>query len=147
MVLMPAHCREGVSQGNSSNGSELGRINPVTVVARHRTAMTRTFLSRPVQQLLTDGLLQEGTTFFDFGCGRGGDVRRLVDLGHEAAGWDPAHASSAPKHKAKVVNLGYVVNVIEDQNERRQALLDAWGLTEEVLVVSARLDWESASSQ
>ena len=127
--------------------SELGRITPVTVVARHRTAMTRTFLSRPVQQLLTDGLLQEGTSFFDFGCGRGGDVRRLQDLGHLATGWDPAHAPSAPKLKAKVVNLGYVINVIEDQNERRQALLDAWGLTEEVLVVSARLDWESASSQ
>jgi SAM-dependent methyltransferase len=109
--------------------------------------MSRSFLSRPVQQLLADGLLQEGSSFFDFGCGRGGDVRRLRDLGYVAAGWDPAHAPDAPKHKAKIVNLGYVVNVIEDQNERRQALIQAWSLTEEVLVVSARLDWEVASSK
>jgi len=108
--------------------------------------MTRTFLSRPVQQLLTDGLLEDGSTFFDYGCGRGGDVRRLNDLGFQAAGWDPAHAPNAPKRRAKVVNLGYVVNVIEDIRERCGALRQAWDLTEEVLVVAARLDWESGGS-
>jgi DNA phosphorothioation-associated putative methyltransferase len=109
--------------------------------------MSRTFFSRPVQQILSDGLLERDSTFFDYGCGRGGDVRRLQDLGYTANGWDPAHAPDAPKCKAKVVNLGYVVNVIEDVKERRLALIRAWELAEEVLVVSARLDWEASGSQ
>ena len=104
--------------------------------------MTRSFLSRPVQQLLLDGLMDDGASFFDYGCGRGGDVRRLRELGHEAAGWDPAHAADEPKRRAQVVNLGYVVNVIEDVDERRQALRSAWELADEVLVVSGRLEWE-----
>jgi DNA phosphorothioation-associated putative methyltransferase len=38
--------------------------------------------------------------------------------------------------------LGYVVNVIEDDSERAEALLRAWELTNELLVVSARLRGE-----
>ena len=104
--------------------------------------MTRSFLSRPVQQLLLDGLMDDGASLFDYGCGRGGDVRRLLELGHDAAGWDPAHAADKPKRRAGVVNLGYVVNVIEDIHERQEALQAAWHLTDEVLVVSGRLVWE-----
>ena len=114
----------------------------VTEVARHRTAMSRTFLSRPVQQLLADGLLTADSTFFDYGCGKGSDVRLLRELGHQAHGWDPAHAPDAERLPAEVVNIGYVINVIEDPVERRNALSDAWDLAREVLVVSARLDWE-----
>ena len=114
----------------------------MTEVARHRTAMTRTFLSRPVQVLLSDGLLEGGGTFFDYGCGRGSDIRQLRDLGHEATGWDPAHAPHAPKRRANVVNLGYVVNVIEEVAERQEVLRQAWQLADDVLVVAARLDWE-----
>ena len=109
--------------------------------------MSRTFFSRPVQQLMADGLLGDGTTFFDYGCGRGGDVRRLRELGHPANGWDPAHASNEPKSHAQVVNLGYVVNVIEDVQERREALQSAWRLADDVLVVAARLDWEVNGSR
>jgi hypothetical protein len=49
--------------------------------------------------------------------------------------------------EAAVVNLGYVVNVIEEPDERRDALRHAWGLTKDVLVVSARLDWEVNGSR
>jgi hypothetical protein len=104
--------------------------------------MTRSFLSRPVQQLLLDGLMDDGASLFDYGCGKGGDVRRLHELGHEAAGWDPAHAADEPKRRAQVVNLGYVINVIENVDERKEALQSAWQLTDEVLVVSGRLEWE-----
>jgi hypothetical protein len=82
-------------------------------------------------------------TFFDYGCGKGGDVRLLRELGYEASGWDPAHAPNAEKLVADVVNLGYVINVIEDPNERAITLAEAWTLAKEVLIVSARLDWES----
>ena len=36
-----------------------------------------------------------------------------------------------------MVNLGYVVNVIEDPSERAEALRLAWKLTRQVLVVAA----------
>jgi DNA phosphorothioation-associated putative methyltransferase len=38
-----------------------------------------------------------------------------------------------------VVNLGYVVNVIEDPHERAQTLHEAWHYTHKVLIVAARL--------
>ena len=46
---------------------------------------------------------------------------------------------------ADVVNLGYVVNVIEDPDERLATLQDAWHLAQEVLVVSARLETDRRS--
>jgi SAM-dependent methyltransferase len=114
-------------------------------VARHRTAMTRTFLSRPVQQALNDGVIAPGRTVFDYGCGRGGDLRQLRSLGYEAAGWDPAHAAAAKRHPADVVNLGFVINVIENPAERAETLRHAWALARDTLIVAARLDWEQSS--
>lgn len=40
---------------------------------------------------------------------------------------------------ADVVNLGYVINVIEDIAERRAALLNAWRLAQKVLIVAAQV--------
>jgi hypothetical protein len=88
------------------------------VVDRHKTAMTRYDLSKPVKTLLEYGMLRAGTTFFDYGCGQGSDVRGLTSLGHRAEGWDPVHRSEIAKREADVVNLGYVLNVIEDPAER-----------------------------
>ena len=44
-----------------------------------------------------------------------------------------------------MVNLGYVVNVIEDADERLATLQNAWRLAREVLVVAARLDADRRS--
>ena len=107
--------------------------------------MSRTALSKPMQQAFNDGLLEE-STLFDYGCGRGDDLRTLAALGIEASGWDPGHFPESEKRPAQVVNLGYVVNVIEDRAERDEALRSAWALTESVLVVSARLVWDPDST-
>jgi len=113
-------------------------------VARHRTALVRTALSRPLTQALIDGVVhREGHTVFDYGCGRGDDLRHLGALGIEASGWDPTHRPHAPRRPADVVNLGYVVNVIENRDERAEVLRDAWQLATSVLVVSARLSWDA----
>ena len=40
-----------------------------TPLARDRTAMTRSFLSRPLQQAYAVGLLDGDFTVFDYGCG------------------------------------------------------------------------------
>lgn len=115
---------------------------PNVEIERHRTAIGRTTLSRPVKSAVLDGLLAEGMSFFDYGCGRGDDLRILSAMGFSAAGWDPVYRSDAAHQAAEVVNLGYVVNVIENPAERRDALKRAWGLAERLLVVSARLAGE-----
>ena len=76
--------------------------------------MARTSLSRPVALALEDAVIRSGDSVFDYGCGRGGDVDRLNTLGFRTSGWDPTHAPDAPRREADVVNLGYVVNVIEE---------------------------------
>lgn len=109
---------------------------------RHRTALVRGALSRPVQLAADLGLVTTESTFFDYGCGRGDDIAGLARAGVRANGWDPHFKPDVKKASAEVVNLGYVVNVIPDPSERRDAVLDAWELAEKALVVSARLNSE-----
>lgn len=109
------------------------------VVLRHRTALVRTALSAPVQALLRHQLLAPGVSFFDYGCGRGGDVAGLIAEGFEARGWDPHFASDGERVEADVVNLGFVINVIEDPAERAEALHRAFKLTRGVLAVAVML--------
>lgn len=115
------------------------------VERRHRTAIVRGSLSRPVRLAADLGLVAANGTFFDYGCGHGEDVAGLTRAGVHASGWDPHFRPDSPKAKAEVVNLGYVVNVIPDAIERRDVVLDAWELAERVLVVSARLNGERRS--
>ena len=109
----------------------------------HKTAIQRWSLSRPVALALEDGLISTDTSFFDYGCGRGGDLKRLHKMGVAVSGWDPAFFPDEERTPADVVNLGYVVNVIEDPEERAVALYAAWDLAQKLLVVSARLEWEA----
>ena len=106
------------------------------VIDRHKTAMTRYDLSKPVKTLLEYGLLKPGVSFFDYGCGQGADVRGLQALGYAAEGWDPVHRRAVAKQAADVVNMGYVLNVIEDPVERVEALVDAFRHAKRLLVVS-----------
>ncbi|MEG8181224.1 DNA phosphorothioation-associated putative methyltransferase [Nocardia terpenica] len=114
-----------------------------TSVARHKTAMTRSALSRPMATAAGDGLLERSSSIFDYGCGRGDDIRHLRAIGYEIDGWDPSHRPRTEKHVADVVNLGYVVNVIERPSERADTLRTAWSLAGSLLIVSARLTWDA----
>jgi DNA phosphorothioation-associated putative methyltransferase len=111
----------------------------VTAIRRHKTAIRRGDYSRPVKCLLRDGLLNASTSFFDYGCGRGEDLELLAVGGFACAGWDPAYRPDAPRREADVVNLGYVINVIEDMQERADTLRAAWALCRGVLAVSAQV--------
>src|SRR3712207_6196530 len=108
-------------------------------ISRHLSALKRNGLSRPIRLALDDGLIRPDTEVFDYGCGHGDDVRVLSERGITCAGWDPAHYPDEKPRSADVVNLGYVVNVIEDTKERSAALLAAWDLARNLLIVSARL--------
>ncbi|SNS98601.1 DNA phosphorothioation-associated putative methyltransferase [Asanoa hainanensis] len=113
------------------------------VIPRHQTAITRPHLSKPVSLALADGILRPELTLFDYGCGRGGDITLLQEMGFTAHGWDPGYSPHAQQHAADVVNLGYVINVIEDPAERAETLASAWALATRVLIVAARPDWEA----
>lgn len=113
------------------------------LVARHKTALTRGALSRPFATAIADGLLTTGESIFDYGCGKGDDIRHLRALGHDIDGWDPTHRPMTQCRPAHVVNLGYVINVIESPGERAETLRLAWGLATGLLVVSARMTWDA----
>jgi DNA phosphorothioation-associated putative methyltransferase len=112
-------------------------------VARHKTALSRGALSRPMATALADGLLPRGSTVFDYGCGKGDDLRHLRALGYPAEGWDPAYLPDAHPRPSAIVNIGYVVNVIEHPTERAETLRRAWALAEHLLVISARMTWDA----
>lgn len=112
--------------------------------ARQLTAMVRYGFSAPVQSLARYGFLDGGYRLFDYGCGRGDDLRGLADNGIEAAGWDPFYAPDQPITSADIVNLGFVINVIEDPEERLAALTRAWSLAQRLLVVSVMLANQNA---
>ena len=117
-----------------------------TAVHRHLTALSRAFLSAPVEALLRRRLITESRSFFDYGCGKGDDLEGVRSLGISAAGWDPHFRADGSKQPAGVVNIGFVINVIEDMRERIEALQGAYALTQGVLSVSAML-WSSASAK
>lgn len=108
-------------------------------IDRHKAALARKSLSRPVRLALEAGLFVLGATFFDYGCGYGGDRDRIAEQGYDSAGWDPYYHPDEPQIPSDIVNLGYVINVIEDLAERREALVKAWELTRQVLIVAAQV--------
>jgi len=109
------------------------------MIARDRTAIRRNDLSRPIRTALRDGVLSDQTDVLDYGCGHGDDVRYLEEAGIRASGWDPAHRPNGLRKTADVVNLGYVVNVVENPEERADSLRSAWKFANRLLIVTARL--------
>ncbi|MGL5249940.1 MAG: DNA phosphorothioation-associated putative methyltransferase [Enterovibrio sp.] len=116
-------------------------------IERHRTAIVRHELSRPMKTLAKQGYLDGRFSIFDYGCGRGDDLRELEAHGLDALGWDPVFSPDNDKVNSDIVNLGFVLNVIEDQDERLEALLSAWELADKILVVSVMLANDSYVAQ
>ncbi|EGR7943014.1 DNA phosphorothioation-associated putative methyltransferase [Vibrio vulnificus] len=116
-------------------------------IDRHKTAIVRHELSAPMKSLVKHGYLEGPYSIFDYGCGRGDDLRELEAHGLDALGWDPNFQPDNDKVSSNIVNLGFVLNVIEDQDERLEALLGAWELVDKFLVVSVMLANESYISQ
>jgi len=109
-------------------------------VERHRTAIKRYDLSRPIKLALERGVIQKKHSLFDYGCGHGMDIEALQGLGYTINGWDPAFRPKAQRIEADVVNLGYVLNVIESPKERLEALKGAFALTRQALLVSVLVE-------
>lgn len=108
-------------------------------VSREKTAITRVGLSSPVAAMIECGMLTKDDGLFDYGCGIGDDVAALQADGYAAWGWDPAHRPDGRRAPADIVNLGFVINVIEDPREREETLRAAWGFARKGMTVSSML--------
>lgn len=135
-VLLPlGNCEVAEAEAGDADHDPNGGVG----VQRHLTALFRTGFSAPIQCLLRAGLLNSDRSLFDYGCGRGSDVRGLVEAGLTASGWDPHFAPDLPMVAADIVNLGFVINVVENYDERVEALQRAFNLAGRLLVVSVML--------
>jgi DNA phosphorothioation-associated putative methyltransferase len=111
----------------------------LAAIPRHKTAICRADLSRLMKSGLQDGLINSSSSVFDYGCGHGQDVALLAGQGIACRGWDPAFRPNAPKKPADVVNLGFVLNVIEDVAERATALQQSWSHARRLLIVATQV--------
>jgi hypothetical protein len=108
--------------------------------------MNKSHLAAPIRQrmsclsrkMLNMGLLEKSETHLDYGCGYGKDVEELIKLGYQSTGYDPYYFPQYPK-KADIVTLGYVLNVIDNFQERRETLIKAWELTNKHLIISTNI--------
>jgi len=116
-------------------------------IQRHLTAINRDSLSAPMQAVARHNYLNGDFSIFDYGCGRGDDLRELETHGLNITGWDPIYLPTNALRQSDIVNLGYVINVIEDRNERVNTLQAAYDLTNKILVVSAMVAGESTISK
>ena len=119
--------------------------NQTPMVARHRTAIARPQLSSPLQCAARHGFLDGTRSVFDYGCGRGHDIAILEAGGITVSGWDPHFRPDTDMAPADLVNLGYVLNVIEGHSEREETLKTAFGLANQLLVVAVLTDHTAAS--
>jgi len=117
------------------------------IIERHKTAIDRNSLSAPMQSLFRHNYLQSKFSVFDYGCGKGDDLNILADHNVSATGWDPIYYPENEIKKSDIVNLGFVINVIENQKERRETLLKAYQVSKKLLVVSVMLGGESITSK
>ena len=104
-------------------------------------------MSSPIRHVLRFGFLDGTHSVFDYGCGRGDDLRLLASMNIPATGWDPVYRPDGRQEPADVVNLGFVLNVIEDAEERRDTLRAAFALARKVLVVSVMLGYQREREQ
>lgn len=116
-------------------------------IQRHLTAIERNKLSSPMQLLAKHGYLDGEFTVFDYGCGKGDDVRELEAHGLDVNSYDPVYHPEGQVIESDIVNLGFVINVIEDKHERVDTLAKAYSITQKALVISAMLGGDSLIRQ
>ncbi|MCP3669073.1 MAG: DNA phosphorothioation-associated putative methyltransferase, partial [Gammaproteobacteria bacterium] len=113
--------------------------SPADDIQRHKTAISRGALSVPLFLIAKRGYLSGDYTVLDYGCGKGDDLNELEEHGIDCIGWDPSHRPDTEIEERDIVNLGFVINVIEDRKERIETLKRAFSYAKKIMVVSAML--------
>ena len=111
------------------------------------TAIDRSRLSQPVHLLARHDYLSGDYSFLDYGCGKGDDIRELEAHGLNCSGWDPLHHPEGELVSSDIVNLGFVLNVIEEKNERSETLRRAFEYCDKLLIVSVMIANDSHISK
>ena len=119
-----------------NNESKESIILPEGSIERHKTAIDRNSLSQPMQILARHNYLSGDFSVLDYGCGKGDDLRELEAHGLDIIGWDPVHRTEGELLNSDIVNIGFVLNVIEDKQERDSTLKHAWSYADKLLIVS-----------
>jgi len=122
-------------------------VNFDGTIERHRTAIDRNQLSAPMQLLARYGYFDRDFTVLDYGCGKGDDLRELEAHGVDCIGWDPVYAPDTDLFNCDIVNLGFVLNVIEDKEERDDTLRRAYEYADKLLIASVMVAGESVIRQ
>lgn len=110
-------------------------------------APNRKRLSPLIRKLLDLGILEKSCTHLDYGCGFGQDVERLRSLGFNSVGYDPYYFPISPKNAADIVTMNYVLNVINNFEDRRETLIKAWKLTNKHLVIATNIQGGISSKE
>jgi DNA phosphorothioation-associated putative methyltransferase len=141
--------KDGRLQPKAEEKSRLlqGSVDVDGDIQRHRTAIDRNQLSQPMQLLARHNYLNGHYSILDYGCGKGDDLREMEAHGLDASGWDPIHYPEGLLVNSDIVNLGFVLNVIEDKDERRETLQRAWSHSDKLLIVSVMVAGDSLISQ
>jgi len=116
-------------------------------VKKHLTAIDRYKLSVPLQNLARHGFLDGSYSILDYGCGKGDDLKELQAHELDAVGWDPVYLPDGEKRLSDVVYLGFVLNVIEDPDERKACLIKAARLSQKLLIISVMLENQQSSEE
>ncbi len=99
--------------------------NAEILIKRGATAMSTHKPSAPTQVLFKSGLITDN--IFDWGCGKGRDTRFLQSKNYNVESYDKYNKpfptpSQIDFSKVRTVLLNYVLNVIEDKQERLDLL-------------------------
>ncbi len=148
------HLKTKDNESCTVTSSQIKRDNTITndnlftgEVERHRTAINRHKLSSPMKTLAKHGYLDRSYSLLDYGCGKGDDLRELELHGLDCEGWDPAYRPEGKLSSKDIVNLGFVLNVIEDREERDDTLKTAWGYAQNLLIVSVMVAGRSTTER
>lgn len=112
------------------------------LIRPENTAIPRGALSKPMAFFLSLAKKRgfEFVTLLDFGCGRGFDFKRLGQRGIAAYGYDPFFQKELPSRTFDVVTMLYILNVIPEEERRKEALKSALSMVSigGVLFVASR---------
>lgn len=101
------------------------------------TALDRKGPSAPALAWHNAGYVGKGKSVFDWGMGKGADMRFYNDKGAEAQGYDLNHQPNKPQGMADVVTSTYVANVLRPP-ARQSHLIEAYQRAKDKLLVSVR---------